>query len=180
MVTVSKCLTGEEEIEADFIMQHRSDPVCRLPLKISTVQFWNILTGDWEPQSPVMLESNRLKDRWNFLRAFSLMASRNLLTWNEMLNVYTKLAVSFQSFACIAKSQQTWREVDTAQTELNGGWELIWKCIWLRCACTKETVSLCLNFIIKCVNFSRITRIHFVKYQNSAFKFSLHHLHTCL
>ena len=36
MATVSKCLTDEEGIKADYIVQHR---LSRLPLKISTVQF---------------------------------------------------------------------------------------------------------------------------------------------
>ena len=46
--------------------------------------------------------------------------------------------------------------------------------ILLRCAWTKETRSLILNAIIKCVNFLRLVR---VKYQTRAFKFSMHHLH---
>ena len=47
-----------------------------------------------------MLESKHLKDRCHLVtRAFGLMVSRNLL------NLYTKLAVPFLSFARIPESQ---------------------------------------------------------------------------
>ena len=61
MVTVSECLTGEEGIKTDYIVQHQ---LSRYPV-----------------QSPAMLDQ-------------------------ILLNVKIKLAVSFQSFAPIGKTQQ--------------------------------------------------------------------------
>ena len=76
MVSVSQCLTGEEEIKADYIVQHRL--FC---LSVATKDYCSTVLKcpEWrEPQSSATLESNHLKERCHLVkRAFSLMASRN-------------------------------------------------------------------------------------------------------
>ena len=80
----------------------------------------------WEPQNPAILKSNRLLERCHLVkRAFSLIASRNLFTWNGSLAQCLNKTRCIL-FARIGKSQQTWREANTARTELNVGWQ-IWK-----------------------------------------------------
>ena len=82
-------------------------PVCRLPQKISLTQFWNFLTG----------ENHRVQQCLNqtVWKNFAILTSELSVSWlQETPVVYvkwrscsSKLAVSFQTFACTGKSDQT-------------------------------------------------------------------------
>ena len=81
-MTVSKCLTGEEGIKTDYIVA-------------ISLSFYPV-------QSPAMIESNRLKERYN-LSTFSSEQENCSREMEILLNVKIKLAVSFQSFVPITK-----------------------------------------------------------------------------
>ena len=70
IVTASKCLTGEEEIKADYIVQHLLS--C---LSVATKEYYSTFLNCsewWEPQSPSMLESNSLRERCHLARELSV------------------------------------------------------------------------------------------------------------
>ena len=149
-------------------------PVSWLPRKISPLQFWNVLTDEHHRAQQCLNQTvwrNIASWQANFQsRGFKRLVNvkwRSCSMSKQNLPYPFKLSVSLVT---VIKPNAKLIQLKLNKTYV----EKFENEILLRCAWTKETRSLILNAIIKCVNFLRLVR---VKYQTRAFKFSMHHLH---